>query len=472
WVEVEPMRGLDAKFLYSETPTAHMHTLKVAVFDTAAAPGGVSVDQVRALLGRRLDRLPPLRRRAVPVPLGLGHPVWVEDPDFDLDRHVSSRRVAPPGGDRELAAVVAEVAGRPLRRDRPLWEVVVVEGLAGDRMAVVAKVHHAVADGAASVALLLQALGAPPPAEGGPHPEALPGRAALLRSALAGHRARLGHLPGLAVRSVAGLREAARRRRRAPVRPPLPLQAPRTPFNVSLGAARTFAMTTVALDDLKEVRRAFDATVNDVFLAMCAGALRSVLLESGALPGRPLVASVPLSTGPDAGRRGGNHVDNLYVSIATDVADPVARLRHISAVATSAKEMRGALGTELLEDRAEVVPPQLYALTIRAWTRSRLAGHVRPPVNVVLSNVPGPAERLRVGPVTLEALYSVGPILEGIGVNVTAWSYAGRLFVSVLGSPESLPDPWPLADALPAALEELVRRARQRVAGRPVVAAP
>ena len=469
---MEPMRGLDAKFLYSETPTAHMHTLKVAVFDTAAAPGGVSPDQVLALLGRRLDRLPPLRRRMVPVPLGLGHPVWVEDPDFDLARHVSSRRVAPPGGDRELAAVVAEVAGRPLRRDRPLWEVVVVEGLAGDRLAVVAKVHHAVADGAASVALLLQALGAPGTAERAPHPEALPGRAALLRGALAGHRERVGHLPGLALRSAAGLREAARRRRQAAVRPPLPLQAPRTPFNVSLGAARTFAMTTVMLDDVKEVRRAFGATVNDVFLAMCGGALRAVLLDSGSLPGRPLVASVPLSTGPDAGRRGGNHVDNLYVSVATDVADPVTRLRRISAVAAAAKEMRGALGTDLLEDRAEVVPPQLYALAIRAWTRSGLADRVRPPVNVVLSNVPGPADLLRVGPVTLEALYSVGPILEGIGVNVTAWSYAGRLHVSVLGSPESLPDPWPLAEALSPALEELVRRAGEPAPDAPVAVAP
>lgn len=469
---MEPMRGLDAKFLYSETPTAHMHTMKVAVFDTTAVPGGVSFDEIRTLLGRRLDRLAPLRRRIVPVPLGLGHPLWVEDPHFDLGKHLSRCGAAPPGGDRELAAVVAEVAARPLARDRPLWEVVVVEGLAGDRLAVVAKVHHAVADGAASVALLLQALGSAAAGSGSGVAEALPGRWALLASALHGHRERLGSLPRLALRSAAGVREAARRRRRAAVRPPLPLQAPRTPFNVSIGAARTFAMTTVDLGDVKEVGRAFGVTLNDVFLAMCAGALRSALLGAGALPTRPLVASVPLSTAPDVAGRAGNHVDNLYVSIATDVADPVARLHQIHAVATAAKEMRGALGTDLLGERAEVVPPQLYALTIRAWTRSKLADRLRPPVNVVLSNVPGPAERLQVGPVTLEALYSVGPILEGIGVNVTAWSYAGRLHVSVLGSPQSLPDPWPLAEAVPEALGELLRRARASTADPAVAAVP
>ncbi len=453
------MVGLDAKFLYSETPSAHMHTLKVAVFDTTGVPGGVSVEDVVALLEHRLDRLPPFRRRAVPVPLLLGHPVWIEDPDFDLRRHVTSRRLPAPGGERELATAVAEIAGRPLRRDRPLWELVVVEGLAGGHLAVVAKVHHAVADGAATVTLLQQALGPAPDRSPGPwRPDPVPSRAALLRHAMRGHRARLRRVPVIMARSVSGLREARARRRRAAVTPPLPFDTPRTPFNVSLSPERTFAMTTVGLDDLKTVRRAFGATLNDVFLAMCSGAVRAYLLDIGALPGRPLVASVPLSTGA-AGRAGGNHVDNLYVSIATDLADPARRLRHIHDVAVNAKEMRAALGTDLLEERAEIVPPQLYELTIRGWTRSRLADHLRPPVNLVLSNVAGPPGRLRVGGAELSALYSVGPILEGIGCNITAWSYAGNLHVSVLGCPRSLPDPWAVADRLPADLDELEQAA-------------
>ena len=462
------MRGIDAKFLYSETATAHMHTLKVVVVDASSVPGGLSFEEIVAHLDRRLDRLPPFRRRAVPVPLSLGHPVWVEDPDFDLRRHVRRRRVDPPGGDRELAALVADVAASPLRRDRPLWEIVVADGLAGDRLAVVAKVHHAVADGGTSVALLLQAL-AHGNADASPRrPEEVPSRRQLLAMALTAHRARLRRVSWLVTRSLRGFRDAAARRRVAPVRPALPLLTPRTPLNVSLTAARTFAMTTVPLEDLKLVRRTFDVTLNDVFLAMCSGALRHHLRAAGALPERPLVASVPLGTALGPLDRAGNHVDNLYVSIATDVADPAGRLRAISASARSAKDMRAALGTDLLEERAEVVPPQLYSLTIRAWTRSTLADHVRPPVNVVLSNVAGPPEAMAMGAARIEALYSVGPILEGIGCNITAWSYAGRLHVSVLGCPRSLPDPWPLVDALGRSLDELTDAARAAGAPLPV----
>jgi WS/DGAT/MGAT family acyltransferase len=458
---VEPMVGLDAKFLYSETPSTHMHTLKVAVFGMGSLAGAVAYDQIVAMLGRRLDRLPPFRRRAVPVPLGLDHPVWIEDPDFDLRRHVTRRTVAAPGGDRELAAVVAEVASRPLRRDRPLWELVVVEGLAGGRLAVVAKVHHAVADGGATVALLQRALAGRDGSDRAQpwHPDPVPTRADLLRSAARHHVTRVGHLPALARRSVRGLRASEARRRSATTKPPLPFDTPRTPFNVALSPARTYAMTTLPLDELKVVRRSSGATLNDVFLAVCGGALRAYLRDAGALPDRPLVASVPVSTDSGDDRLGGNRVDNLYVSIGTDIADPLERLRHIHAVAAASKDVRSVLGNDLMEQRADVVPPQLYALAVRTWSRTGLANHVRPPVNVVLSNVPGPRERLRVGQAELEAIYSVGPILEGIGLNVTAWSYADALHVSVLGCPESLPDPWLVADALHGSLADLTRTA-------------
>ena len=458
---MRPLPGLDAKFLYSETPTAHMHTVKVAVFDMSGVESH-SFDDVVRLLERRLDRLPPFRRRAVPVPLALGHPVWVEDPDFDIQHHVTCRTVDAPGGDRQLAAVVADVAGAPLPRDRPLWELVVVEGLRGQRLAVVAKVHHALADGATTVALLQQALSPrDTPAIDAWQSEPLPTGRTLLRLAAAGHHRNLRALPALVARSVDGARDAAKSRRQAEVRPPMPFATPRTPINVSLSPARTFAMTTLPLDELKEVRRAFGVTLNDVFLAVCSGALRTYLLGLGALPKRSLVASVPVGTRADGPVGGGNHVDNLYVSIATECDDPVERLRRISCVASSAKAVRAALGNELMAQRAEVVPPQLYQLSIRAWTRSRLADRVRPPVNVILSNVAGPQERLHIGGAELEALYSVGPILEGIGCNITAWSYAGTLQVSVLGCPRSLPDPWLVAEGLSDALGELTEAARR-----------
>jgi diacylglycerol O-acyltransferase len=456
------MTGLDAKFLYSETPTAHMHTVKVAVSNPGAFDGGFTFDQFVAVLDRLLDRLPPFRRRVVPVPLGLGHPVWVEDPDFDLCHHVSRRVLAGPGGERELAAAVAEFAGVPLVRDRPLWELQVLEGLAEGRMAVVAKLHHAVADGSAAVALLQSVVrgineGPVRDAGGGRwEPEAIPSRRQLLTTAARDHVVRWKGMPRLVRRSVKGARDSEVRRRSFAVKPPLPLhRVPKTSLNVSITPKRTFAMTRLALGDLKAIRRTTGTTLNDVYLAVCAGALRRYLAERGELPERPLVASVPVSTDPNVARMQGNRVDNLFVSIATDIADPAERLAHISTVTKAAKEVRGLLGHDLLEQRADVVPPQLYGPLVRLWSRSRAANLVPPPLNAVLSNVAGPRERICFGPIELDALYSVGPILEGIGLNMTAWSYEDALGVSVLGCPASLPDPWALAANLHLALDEL-----------------
>lgn len=458
---MEPMSGIDAKFLYSETPTAHMHTIKVAVSDVSSMPEAFSYDVFVEVLGQQLGRLPLFRRRVVTVPASLGHPVWIEDPQFDLRSHVSRRRLREPGTVRELAAEVADIAGTALRRDRPLWEMVVVEGLQGGRMAVVAKVHHAVADGTATVAMLQNVVqGVNEAAEVPPvdtwRPEPLPSSGQLLRMAARQHAMRLRGAPRLISRSIRGARASEIQRRLSTVRPPLPLQTPRTSFNVSLTKDRTFAMTILPLDDLKAVRRSQGTTLNDVYLAVCAGALRHYLSENDELPTRSLVASVPVSIDPNATRLSGNRVDNLYVTIGTDIADPLERLRHCSEVTHAAKQVRTLLGTDLLEQRAEVLPPQIYRAAVRAWSGMHIANRVRPPINLVISNVAGPRQQIRFGPIELEALYSVGPILEGIGLNLTAWSYVDDLAVSALGCPASLPDPWRIVDALHEALAELV----------------
>src|SRR5271166_1251533 len=458
---MEQMSGIDAKFLYSETATAHMHTIKVAVSGMSEILGVFSYDAFIEVLGQQLGHLPLFRRRVVTVPLSLGHPVWIEDPGFDLRNHVSRRQVREPGTARELADVVAVVAAAPLRRDRPLWEVVVVEGLEDGRMAFVAKVHHAVADGVATVAMLQNVVRGVGEASDDPpvddwRPEPIPSRGQLLRIAARQHAVRLRGLPQLMIRSVHGARASEAQRRLETVRPPLPLQTPRTSLNVSLTRDRTFAMTTLPLDDLKTIRRAHGTTLNDVYLAVCAGALRRFLDENCELPARSLVASVPVSIDPNEARLSGNRVDNLYVTIGTNISDPVERLRHCSQVMRAAKQVRSLLGISLMEQRAEVVPPQIYRATVLSWSRTRLANRVRPPINLVASNVAGPRERIRFGPIDLEALYSVGPILEGIGLNLTAWSYVDNLHVSALGCSASLPNPWRIVDALHGALAELM----------------
>ena len=460
---MEQLTGLDARFLYSETPTAPMHTLKIAVMDVGSTVGGLTREPFLSTLSERIERLPQLRERVVPIPFGLGHPVWIEDPAFVLERHVTFRRAPAPGGVRELAAIVGEVAARHLPRDRPLWDLTVVDGLDQGRVACIAKVHHAVADGLATVEMLQRALAADAPTPT-PTPtrtsEPIPSRGALLRIAARGHQATLRDLPALARRSVRGL-VAAGRNRRGEVTAAKPFDAPRSPLNVSLDATRTFAMTTLPLGDLLAVRRHFGTTLNDVYLAVCGGALRRYLAERAELPSDPLVAAVPLATPHERSERPGrNHVDNMFVPLGTHLADSATRLRSIHEAVVAARHERELLGPELFEDRAALTPTHLYSLGVKVWARTRFADHMRPPVNLVASNVPGPREPLQLAGVRLDAIYSVGPILEGVGLNLTAWSYLDRLHVAALGCRLSLPDPWLLVDQLADSLAELVAATR------------
>lgn len=484
-----PLSGLDARFLYSETSTAPMQTLKIAVMRIPGAGGGLPDDELMAGVDAYLGRLSPLRRMLLTPPGGFGHPVWVADPHFDVARHVNRRRAAPPGGERELAEVIARVAARPLPRDRPLWNVTVVEGLDDDRVAFVVKLHHAVADGSAAVAMLhhvFAASGAPIPEEPIPPPIPAGSTVAVMQDAASiaaaeyrrdaaaariqwatARRSKIRHAPGVAARTLAGATAAASARWRASVLAPKPFDGPRTPLNVSLDARRTFAMVDLPMDQVLAVRRAYAVSVNDVYLTLCTAALRGHLTARGVVPDRPLVASVPIATdsepaGHEPVRAEGNSVDNMYVSLPVGRADPVDRLRAVHEVAVVARDLRTHLGVDLFETRAELTPTHIYPAVVRLWTASRLADHLRPPVNLVASNVAGPRTRLQAGDAELVALYSVGPLLEGVGLNLTAWSYAGRLAVAALGCSRSLPDPWDLVERFRGALAELVESTPSR----------
>lgn len=467
---MEQLGALDARFLYQETPAIHMHTLKVAIVDPTNVPGGYSLEVFRRIIGERLHLLPPFRRRIVELPFGMHHPVWIEDPAFDLDRHVHHRHLAAPGGDTELEALVSEIAATPLDRDRPLWEITMVDGLAGGRLAFVAKIHHAVADGMAAAALLANVLETDPEPSKGPPPaepwrgEPVPGRLTLARLAFREWIRLLLGLPRLMARTATGFLNQRRRRRAASVRAPLPYEGPRTRFNTTATPKRIFATTTVPLHDVRAVKQAFGVTVNDVFLAMVGAALRRYLAERRELPDRSLVASMPMSSGADEpGRLTGNRVVNLSTRLGTDLDDPIARLTSIHDVTSLAKELKETMGKNVLADWTSMTPPRLFAWTIRSWERTGLSNRVRPPMNVIVSNVPGPRAPLHIAGGTLERIYSVGPILDGIGLNITAWSYVDALNIALLACPDRVPDLHRLAELLPPALEELVDAARLRL---------
>ena len=446
-----------------------MHTLKIAVMDPATVPGGYSFQLVHDVLASRIHLLPPFTRRIVPVPYGLYHPVWVEDPDFDLTDHLYRIVLPSPGGPRQLGQAISDVAARPLDRAKPLWEIHVVEGLERGRIAFIAKVHHALADGVSSAEMLMAVMGDDGVPDGKwltgdqpvrPAPQPLPSRRSLITGALIDLARLLTTLPGQLRRTANGLREMRRRTSASEASPPRVFSGPRTSFNRALSADRIFAFTSLELDEAKRVKKLTETTLNDVVMAVCAGALRRYLAERGEPIDRPLVAGVPVST-RTAEQRGtyGNRVSNMFTTVPADLADPLARLRSISAVNRAAKAQADALGSDSFEALNEYTPPPLTTLYARIMSRLRIADRTRSPINLVISNVPGPTAPLSIAGARLEAIYSVGPILEGIGLNITMWSYLGQMNFGLLSCQSLLPDLWRLADLLHDSMAELVKAA-------------
>lgn len=454
------MSGLDARFLYSATPTVHMHTMKVVVVDVSGRPEPLTEDLLAAIVEYRLNRMPMLRRRVVPAPHGLGNPVVVDDPDFDVTRHLKVVTVDPPGNQRQLDQVIGRIAGVPLPLDRPLWEMTAVEGLEGGRVAFVMKVHHALADGVASVAMMENAfiVDEDHAVVEAFHPGDLPTTGELYRASASGLAWALRTVPRVVRQTVSGTRKALAVRRDTTALLARPFSGPRTPFNVALTPDRTFATVELPLPSMLEVKSAAGVTLNDTFLAICGGGIRRYLQRMGALPTHSLVASMPMATRTDRHRLSGNHVDNVFVPVCSDVADPAVRARMISGSSVAARQVRKAFGPELFELRSGLVPARAHGFIPRLWGRTHLSDHLRPPLNLVASCVRGPAEPMEVEHAVVTSLASCGPILEGIGLNITAWSYVDTMYISVLGCSASLPDPWALTQDLADELADWVAR--------------
>jgi WS/DGAT/MGAT family acyltransferase len=462
----ERLPGVDAGFLYMETPTQHMHTLKIAFLDVSSGARPYSYDVLEKGLAARLHLLPPFRRRLQHVPLRLHHPLWVEDRDVDLADHLHRVVVAAPGGQAEVEDAIARFAGTPLDRSKPLWEIAVLEGLADGRIAVVAKMHHAIADGVAASALLANVMDVAQPLEPVPFDaERLPPKHHLLLDALRALLHQLARLPALLVHTIRSVRLLAVRRRDMDVQPPRPiLDTPRVSFTGAITARRSFAMKALSLEDFRAVRKAFGVSFNDVVLAVVAGALLRWLDAHDEHPDRPLTAGVPVATdGPDAPPRiAGNRVSNMFTSLCTDVADPGERLLAIAKVTDAAKVVQETLGLDMLQNWVQYTPPLPFMGFMRAYSRLRAADRHRAPFNVVVSNVPGPREPVYVGGARLTDLYSVGPILEGIGLNITVWSYCDEMAFSAIACPDTFDDLRSLVAGLEPALDELRAAARLR----------
>ncbi|OBG79270.1 MULTISPECIES: wax ester/triacylglycerol synthase family O-acyltransferase [unclassified Mycobacterium] len=448
------LNGMDAMLLYSETPNLRTHTLKVAIVDDPA----LTFDVFRTTLQRRLHRLDPLRYRLIDIPWRLHHPMWMQNCAVDLDYHLRRVTVPAPGGRRELDAVIGDLAGTPLDRGRPLWEFHFAEGLAGHRSAIIGKIHHALADGIASANLLIRIMDvadAAPDERDNDTSCVPPSKAELLRAAGRDHVAQLVALPGVLNDALAGARRLRRRARQRGEQPELArlLHAPPTFLNHVVAPARAFATATLSLAQVKQLSKHLRITINDVVMAMAAGALRELLLRYDGRADRPLVASVPASTDRSPHRISGNELGGMAVSLPTHVGDPLQRVRLTSVATSIAKENNELFGPELYGKLIGYLPsiaaPAGFRWLARRDARNRL-------FNIPISNVAGPRERGPFAGAVVSEIYSAGPLIAACGVNVTVWSYVDQLNISVITDDHTVGDPHEVTDAMVHAFAELL----------------
>ncbi len=462
----ERLTGLDASFLYMETPTHHMHVAIVAVLDPSTVPGGYSFRRIRQMIVDRVPLVPVFQRRLVEVPLRLGHPVWVDDPEFDIDNHLRRAALPSPGGMRELGDFASDVTSRQLHRDRPLWEMWVVEGLEDGKIALVAKMHHSTIDGVSGAELLgvlfdLEPNPATPERQGERQLDLrVPSSFELFSQALLARILRPLGIGRIAWRTAQAVFDIRKVRQGGDGRGAIPLTAPRTSINVSIHARRRVAFAAANLADVKKLKNAMGTTVNDVVLAICAGALRSYLLAGDELPDIPLVSVVPVSVTPEmAELKGSNKVSAMFVQLPCELDDPLERLRAVHEGTKGAKEEHNALGATTLQNWAEHATPNVFAAAARLYTRMKLADHHRPLANLVISNVPGPDVPLYLGGSEMLGMFPLGPVMDGIGLNVTIMSYRGVLYWGLSSDARAVPRLWDIAAAIPAALTELMEAA-------------
>jgi len=491
---VKQLSGLDAGFLYMETGSQFGHVSSLSVYEPPDDPGYQPLAEWRAAIEKRLHLLEPLRRRLVDVPFGLDHPFWIEDPDFDLDFHVRHTAIPSPGTDEQLGEVIARIIGRPLDRRRPLWETYVIEGLPEGRYGVLTKLHHATIDGAAGAELLTMMLDSTPdgdvipPPEDEWRPERMPTDLEVLQRAALSLARKPGRGLLLTARTLRELGNATRNpfvvaaanqirsslrgplgtvlnigrdRDADPDAPPVSLPslgAPRTPFNGTITPHRRFAFRSTSLDAVKAVKNATGATVNDIVMAVVAGGLRSYLLEKDALPERPLVAMVPVSirTGEET-EKWTNRVSGLIANLPTDVDDPVERIKAVHESMVSSKQLFDAIPAATLTDFASFPPPAVFTRAMRMATRFQLGNRAAPPVNLVISNVPGPRVPLYSAGSRLLHYFPVSTVAEGQGVNVTVQSYMDTLDFGVVSCRELVPDVWHMLDLMVEELEQLCK---------------
>ncbi|HTL22468.1 MAG TPA: wax ester/triacylglycerol synthase family O-acyltransferase [Mycobacteriales bacterium] len=455
------LSALDVSFLYMETPTTAMHVGGVAVFEPPA--DGFDYDRLVQLISQRIGLVPRYRQKVRWVPGHLANPVWVDDPEFDVTYHVRRSALPKPGTDAQLRELVGRLQSRQLDRNRPLWEIYLVEGLEHGRVAIVTKTHHAMVDGVSAVDIGTVILDLEPTPREVPDddwsPSREPSSLGLVTGAVTDFLAKPSGALDTARAAVVDLRETAGKVASvaggvlASART-IAKQAPSTPLNVPIGEQRRFGMAATSLDDYKRVRKAHGGTVNDVVLATVAGALRTWLLTRGetVTPTTTVRVMVPVSVRSET-QKGelGNRVSSYFVDLPVGEQSAVVRLHQVSYAMKGHKESGAAVGADALVQLSGFAPPTIHSLAAR--TASTLTRRL---FNLVVTNVPGPQFPLYAAGARMLAMYPVVPLAKNQAVSIGLTSYDGGVYYGLNADRDALTDVDVLASCIEESLAELV----------------
>jgi diacylglycerol O-acyltransferase / wax synthase len=465
---MQQLTGLDASFVYSETPTWPMHVSDLRIYDQSTAPGGkVTFKGILRHIESRIDKVPTFRRKLVQVPFGLDHPYWVPDNDFDLEFHVRHIALPKPGDWRQLCIEAARLHSRHLDLSRPPWEMYIIEGLDNvdgvppGSFAVFQKTHHAAIDGVASQELQAvihdltpdyQEVGVVAPVEQAGREPSTGEMLARAYVNMAFQPLRLAQILGRAAPNVA----RAGTWMTAP-----PATAPRTRFNGVLSPHRVLDWRRFDLSELRRIKSTVPgATINDVVISVIGGALRRYLTEKDELPDRSMSSIGPISVrSSDQGSAGGNKISMMMFTLGTDVEDPLERLRVVTESTHKAKEFANAVGARALSDFSQEIPGALSVLGARAVTTLQIANRVTYPYNTIISNIPGPQVPLYFLGARMVTHLGTGPLGDGMGLGHCVLSYNGELTINVTADRAMLPDPAHYADCIAESFDELAKAA-------------
>ncbi|MES2798080.1 MAG: wax ester/triacylglycerol synthase family O-acyltransferase, partial [Bacteroidota bacterium] len=445
---LQHISGMDATFLYTETPTSPMNIGSVLVIE-----GSLDFETFKKTVMSRIHQFKKLRQRLVYVPLSIDYPYWTDDPNFDIDMHLKHTALPQSGSWKELRNTASHFFSEPLDQNKPLWSMSFVEGLnnipqvpAGS-VAIISKMHHVAVDGVGGAGLLSLFLDFTPEKREIPEPkpykpEPIPNEISLMiNSGLSFAKDPL-KFPKLITNTLkATLKAGFLTRMQKAELPTIPFSAPNTPLNGIVASRRMWNSAILSLDRILVLKSKMGATVNDVLLAICAGALRRYLNEKGKLPEKSLVAMVPISTRTKKEEEQiDNQVSAMFVQIATHIEDPITRLETIQENTNRGKTYQGALGAKTLANMAEAIPFGIANQAARLYSKFKVSEMHKPVFNVTITNVPGPKMPLYISGHKMLSVMGSAPVLDGLGLIITILSYDGYVTISPTSDANSMPD--------------------------------